>query len=352
MTRYGALLGALAAVLLSASAGAGPAGAEEPPADWLREWPKTDFAASHVPFRDIISGGPPKDGILAIDAPRFIPAEEARGSLHDNEPVITLLYRGVARAYPIRYLMWHEIVNDVVGGEPVAVTYCPLCNSGLAFKSTIDGKNLTFGVTGKLRNSDLIMYDRQTESWWQQFGGRAIVGDFAKSNTELQSIPVALESWGAYKSRDIEGKEVLAVEESGSRPYGRNPYEGYDSLPRPWLYQGDLSALSELGLKPLDRVLCVRDQAWPLDRVLKEGVIREAGVVISWTRKYHASPLDTAMIQDGRLIPSVEVVDGDGNSVAHEITFAFVFHAFMPDGTWHLGPPADMAEGTEATSVE
>ncbi len=352
MMRDGALLGALAAVLLCASAGVGSAGAEEPPANWLREWPKTDFAASNVSFGEIISGGPPKDGIPAIDVPRFIPAVAAGGSLHDNEPVLTLIYRGAARAYPIRYLMWHEIVNDVVGGEPVAVTYCPLCNSGLAFKSTVGGRDLTFGVTGKLRNSDLIMYDRQTESWWQQFGGRAIVGDFAKSNAELQPIPVSLESWGAYKARDIEGKEVLAVGESWSRPYGKNPYEGYDSLSRPWLYQGDLSGIAELGLKPLDRVICVKDQAWPLERIREEGVIREAGVVISWNGNYHASALDTAMIQEGRLIPSVEVVDGDGNPVAHEIIFAFVFHAFMPDGVWHLGPPADVAEGTEATSVE
>ena len=123
MMRDGALLGALAAVLLCASAGVGSAGAEEPPANWLREWPKTDFAASNVSFGEIISGGPPKDGIPAIDVPRFIPAVAAGGSLHDNEPVLTLIYRGAARAYPIRYLMWHEIVNDVVDGQPVLVSY-------------------------------------------------------------------------------------------------------------------------------------------------------------------------------------------------------------------------------------
>ena len=344
--------GALAAVLLFAGAEVATTAEQTPPSSWTMEWPDTDFTASLVPFDEIISGGPPKDGIPAIDNPEFVPAVEAATSLHDAEPVLTLFYRDVVRAYPLRYLMWHEIVNDEIGGEPVSVTYCPLCNSALVFKGDFRGQRLTFGVSGKLRNSDLIMYDRLTESWWQQFEGRAIVGEYAKTDSVLETIPVSVESWGAFKLRSAPGKEVLVVGGSWSRPYGRNPYEGYDTLSRPWLYQGDLSALADLGLRPLDRVVRVGGQAWPLKRVLEEGRIREFGLDISWTGQTHASALDSATIPEGRQIPSVQVVDESGSPVAHEVIFAFVFHAFEPNGTWNIGGHAGAAQGTEAASAE
>ena len=233
--------------------------------------------------------------------------------------------------------MWHEIVNDEIGGEPVVVTFCPLCNAGLAFKAMVDGRKLTFGVTGKLRNSDLIMYDRETESWWQQYEGRAIFGEYAEECAMLEQIPVAIESWAAFLERDGDDKLVLKVHDPQIRPYGNNPYRGYDSLSRPFLFSGDLSGLSEVGLKPLDRVVRVGDHAWPLDRVRDEGVIREEGLQISWTSRTHASALDTAAIAEGRPIPSIVVEDEGGIPVAHEVIFAFVFLAFQPDGTWHLG---------------
>ncbi len=145
------------------------------PSVWQREWPNTDFARHDVDYGEIISGGPPKDGIPSIDDPRFVPVAEA--DLPANEPVIGLVIDGDARAYPLRILIWHEIVNDVVGGVPVAVTFCPLCNTGIVFDRRLDGEVLEFGTTGKLRKSDLVMYDRTTESWWQQFLGEAIVGE-------------------------------------------------------------------------------------------------------------------------------------------------------------------------------
>ena len=198
----------------------------------------------------------------------------------------------------------------------------------------------------------MIMYDRQTESWWQQFEGRAIVGEFAKTDSVLETIPVALESWSAFRERSIPGKEVLFVGESWSRPYGRNPYEGYDTLSRPWLYRGDLSVLADLGLRPLDRVVRVGNNAWPLERVLEEGVIRESGLAISWTGQTHASALDSALIPEGRQIPSVNVVDESGSLVTHEVIFAFVFHAFEPNGNWKLGDHSGSVQGTEAASAE
>jgi Protein of unknown function (DUF3179) len=149
------------------------------PEKWRRaEWPRTDFSQSSVDLGEIKSGGPPKDGIPAIDNPRFEQLVGGRTegwatALADVEPVISLTIEDDARAYPLRVLTWHEIANDVVGGVPVAVTYCPLCNAALVFERTLDGRVLDFGTTGKLRHSDLVMYDRQTESWWQQFAGRS-----------------------------------------------------------------------------------------------------------------------------------------------------------------------------------
>ena len=139
---------------------------------WSWEWPKTDFKKTAVDFKEIISGGPPKDGIPSIDNPRFMPASKVNSQdLAPTEPVIGLTINGKSRAYPLRILTWHEIVNDELAGTPVTVTYCPLCNSTIVFDRRIDGKVLDFGTTGKLRNSDMVMYDRQTESWWQQLYG-------------------------------------------------------------------------------------------------------------------------------------------------------------------------------------
>ena len=115
--------------------------------------------------------------------------------MSETEPVIGLVVNGDARAYPLKILIWHEIVNDTVGGVPVTVTYCPLCNSAIVFERTVDGRVLDFGTTGKLRNSDLVMYDRQTESWWQQFSGTAIVG--AMTGTKLDDPAVTAGILGA-----------------------------------------------------------------------------------------------------------------------------------------------------------
>jgi hypothetical protein len=160
-----------------------PGAGQAEPAGWAREWPATDFSRTTLTdWSEVISGGPPRDGIPAIDAPTFI-AVGGEGRLSDAEPVMTLEMPGAApRAYPVRYLMWHEIVNDTVGEVPVAVTFCPLCNSGVTFDRRLDGAVLSFGVSGKLRHSDMIMFDRESESWWQQATGEGIVGAYSGRN--------------------------------------------------------------------------------------------------------------------------------------------------------------------------
>ncbi|MFP6767406.1 MAG: DUF3179 domain-containing (seleno)protein [Planctomycetaceae bacterium] len=198
---------------------------------WQHEWPNTDFETTSVDLAVIFSGGPPKDGIPSIDDSDFVPVGEA--DLPDREPVIGFAVGDDIRAYPLRVLMWHKIVNDVVGGVPVAVTFYPLCNAAMVF----DRRVLGFGTTGKLRYSDLVTYDRQTESWWQQFLSEAIVSDM--TGTRLKHLPARIESFAKFRER-TPGSQVLTPGISFIRCYGRNPYEGCDSLSTPWLYRGDL----------------------------------------------------------------------------------------------------------------
>ena len=227
------------------------------------------------------------------------------------------------RAYPIRYLTWHEIVNDVVGGLPVAVTFCPLCNSAMTFDRRVDGRRLSFGF---LRNSDMVMYDRETESWWQQAVGRGIVGKM--TGATLTPLPSWMESWEAFRSRNPDG---LVMEPPGrARPYGQNPYSGYDTSRSPMLYSGENPPH---GIHPLARVVRVGDRAWPLERLAEENRIAEAGVELRWEGA-QASALETKAMIDAE---GGHCRAGQGRDVAHDVMFAFAFHAFWPEGEWMLG---------------
>jgi len=297
---------------------------------WQGEWPDTDFSKTAIDFREILSGGPPKDGIPSIDDPTFEPVSEASG-MSDTEPVIGLVVNGDTRAYPLNILIWHEIVNDTVGGVPVTITYCPLCNSAIVFERAVDGRVLDFGTTGKLRNSDLVMYDRQTESWWQQFSGTAIVG--AMTGTELEMLPSRLESWALFRERAPDGK-VLVPNNVNLRAYGRNPYVSYDSRDKPYpLFLGDLPS----DINPMMRVVVVNDEAWTLPLLRERGTIEQGNVTIRWLPGQN-SALDSDRIAAGRDVGNVIVQRGQGaeaEDVVHDVTFAFVFRAFTPDGRIH-----------------
>lgn len=296
---------------------------------WRAEWPRTDFSRHAVDLTEIRSGGPPKDGIPAIDAPRFAPAG-AITDLAPTEPVIALALGGEARAYPLRILTWHEIVNDTLAGLPVAVTYCPLCNAAIAFERRVDGRELVFGTTGKLRHSDLVMYDRQTESWWQQYSGTAIVG--ALTGQQLTMLPVRIEAFERFRQRFPDG-QVLVPNEPGLRPYGANPYVGYDGARLPFLYDGSLPQ----GIAPMAYVVVVGDDAWPLDVLRAQGRIAAGDLELSWEPGQN-SALDQRLIAEGRDIGNVIVrrrIDGGFADIPHHVTFAFVFHAFQPDGRLH-----------------
>ncbi len=200
--------------------------------DWT-----TDFSRHSVPLSEFAGGGPGRDGIPPIDEPKFVSQAAADEWLADREPVLVVELGGRARAYPVQILTWHEVVNDDFVGHPIAVTFCPLCNSSLVFDRRVDGRELTFGTTGNLRNSDLVMWDRQTESWWQQFTGEAIVG--VLTGERLEALTSQTVSWKDFREK-FPGGDVLSRDTGFDRDYGRNPYEGYDRPDdRPFLFDGE-----------------------------------------------------------------------------------------------------------------
>ena len=182
-------------------------------------------ASNIVPLDQIVSGGPPPDGIPSIDNPKFVSIEEADRNLEDAELVLGLNINGDIRAYPLQILVWHEIVNDKVGNTAVTVTYCPLCFTNQVFNLTMnDGQILEFGTSGKLYNSNLVMYDRTTKSLWSQAMSQAIVGELA--GIKLERIPFDVAYWKDWKQLYPDSK-VLSKDTGSSRPYGADPYGDY-----------------------------------------------------------------------------------------------------------------------------
>ncbi len=283
---------------------------------------KTNFDKTSVDLNEIISGGVGKDGIPPIDAPRFESVPTAQSWLQPQSPVIALEINGEARAYPLAVLTRHEIVNDVVGAVPVAVTFCPLCNSALVYDRRVDGETLRFGVSGNLRHSDLIMWDDKTESWWQQFTGEAIVGDYV--GTTLDLWPSQIVGFRVFAERYPNG-QVLAGDSNATRrgSYNYNPYVGYDSDPSPFLFQG----VPDSRLFPTSRVLAglVNGQpiAYPFATLATQRVINDtvSGMaVVAFWQPGATSALDDADINASRDVGMAalysRVLDG------RELTFA------------------------------
>lgn len=184
-----------------------------------------ELSTALVPETQIFKGGPAKDGIPAIDKPHFISARKARFMKNDDR-VLGIEIAGISRAYPVKILNWHEIVNDRIGREPFSITYCPLCGTGMAFSGRVDDTKLDFGVSGLLYNSDVLLYDRQTESLWSQIMGQAITGKF--KSKKLTGLPLEHTSWADWKSRHPE-TTVLSTRTGSKRNYENNPYKGYES---------------------------------------------------------------------------------------------------------------------------
>ena len=305
------------------------------PRHWSSAFPLADFTKTVIPFIEIttVIG---RDQIPAVHNVSYLPVgDETR--LDPREPVLTLELDGSEpRAYPIRYLMFHEIANDTIDGVPVAVTYCPLCNSGMIFdrRVELDGqtREINFAVSGKLRNSDMVMYDLETESFWQQAVGEGIVGAFA--GTELTQLPGWMESWQEFTDRNPAGLVMDAPRGLGA--YGRNPYVGYDTQDRPYaqFYNGENPPHD---IPALMRVVRVGEKAWPINRLQEVSEVTESGLRITWTAG-QASAMDAGRIADGRDVGTIRVFDAEtGENMPHDVMFAFAFHAFWPEGEWMLG---------------
>ena len=198
-----------------------------------------EFPAPLVDPGEIISGGPPPDGIPPIENPIFLDVADNFDLLADNEPVVALVIGDDARAYPVSVLIWHEIVNDTVDGVPVSVTYCPLCNSAVSYRREINGVETTFGTSGRLFASALVMYDRATESLWTHFDGKAVVGVLTGAELEVFGSPLL--SWADFRINYPTGKVLDESQTGFSRNYGANPYQGYDNADtQPFLFRGPL----------------------------------------------------------------------------------------------------------------
>jgi hypothetical protein len=223
-----------------------------------------------VPRDKIVSGGPGRDGIPSIDRPKFVSAQEA--GLENGDLVLGLEISGDARAYPLDILVWHEIVNDNVGGEPVAVTYCPLCFTNQVFKRTVEGEVVEFGTSGKLYNSNLVMYDRSTESYWSQAMGQAIVGE--RTGHVLERVPFDVAYWEDWKAINPDTR-VLSQDTGFGRPYGADPYDGYYTSPSIWFPISNHD--DRLGVKEIVVGLEHDDvyRAYPLTKIESEHVIND-----------------------------------------------------------------------------
>ena len=299
---------------------------------------KTDFSKRSVEFSEISSGGPPRDGIPPIDEPVFTTFDDADGWLDAKEPVIALEIDGDARAYPLQILTWHEIVNDQVGGVPVSVTFCPLCNSAITFDRRLDGVVHDFGTSGNLRNSDLIMWDRQTETWWQQLTGEGIVGEL--TGKRLTFLPSAVISWEDFKATYPDG-QVLSRETGFNRRYGENPYVGYDRADSPpFLFRGDLDGR----LLPKERVAAVNignvDAAFPFTTLTEERVVNYTvggQDLVVFFKPGTRSALDQLLIGDSREVGATGVFLPELNG--QKLTFRAEGDKFIDNetgSTWSL----------------
>jgi len=324
---------------LIAALSAGTAGAADGLQYWRVEFPNTDFSKRAIPLSDIRSDGARKDSIPPITNPTFIPARKVQG-LGALEPVLSVVVGSDARAYPLRLMLWHEIVNDKVGDTPLLVTYCPLCNSGVVFERDVKTpggtKNLVFGNTGRLRHFDLVMYDRDTGSWWQQFTGEAVIG--AMTGTKLKPLASRVEAFGRFAAEHPDGR-VLVPNNPNARPYGATPYVRMDSSPGVGLEIYDLPE----GVRPYDRVVVVGREAWTLKMLRAKETIERDGLILSWLPGQN-SIHDTKVIAFGRDVGNVLVkkLDEDTDEwedVVHDVTFAFAFKAFVKDGALYYDLP-------------
>jgi len=267
----------------------------------------SSFDPPLVDLNRILSGGPPPDGIPPIDAPIFQTASTVHW-IECNEPVLALSVAGETRGYPVQILTWHELVNDTFEDIPVTVSYCPLCNSSLAYLRDLGDRTVTFGTSGRLFNSSLVMYDRETESLWTHFNGAAVVGELV--GTELELLPMQTLSWESFLQANPDAL-VLTRETGFDRSYGQNPYSGYDDVnTSPFAFDGE----SDPRLPAKERIVGIRrnddSAAVVLESLASAGVIEtevDGDTLSVWHLPGTATALEANAIADGRDVGAVGV---------------------------------------------
>jgi hypothetical protein len=284
--------------------------------------------ATLIDLDEIISGGPPPDGIPPIDDPVYESIDDASDWLQPTSPVMVVDIEGDARAFPLAILTWHEIVNDDIGGVPLTVTYCPLCNSALVFDRTVEGPDgvevLDFGTSGRLYQSNLVMYDRQHRNLWTQFEGEGVVGE-RFLGTRLERLPAWLLGFEEFAELHPDA-QVLSRETGHSRPYGTNPYTGYDAEgSQPFLFRGEIDGRFDAMTRLVGLAVGDDSVAVTLDRLREEQVVEvevgDRAHTVLWAPG-QASALDTAAIDDGRDVGQTAafVAELDGEPVTLEST--------------------------------
>ncbi len=277
-----------------------------------------DLKDALIPVDQIVSGGPAKDGIPAIDQPRFVQVADA-DFLQPDDMVLGLTRQGLARAYPLRILNWHEVVNDQLGSEAITITYCPLCGTGVAFDRRVKGRLLSFGVSGLLYNNDVLLYDRQTSSLWSQMMAQAISGPM--KGQRLTMMPVTHTTWSDWRHSHAQ-TQTLSTDTGHRRTYDRDPYAGYDISAEVMFPLSFKSA----GFHPKERVLGVQigtqTKAYPFVELGKtSGVITD-----TWANT-------TLTIRFDRVAGRATVHASDGTQWPAVVGYWFAWYTFHPDTT-------------------
>ncbi|MCL1601423.1 MAG: DUF3179 domain-containing protein [Actinomycetia bacterium] len=287
---------------------------------------------------EVISGGPPPDGIPPIDDPVFLDVVDNLELLPANEPVVALEINGDARAYPIRAMVWHEIVNDTVGGVPVSVTYCPLCNSAVTYERTINGVETTFGTSGRLFASALVMYDRATETLWTHYNGQAVIGVLTGEQLKAHAAP--LMAWDQFRSTYPAGKVLDWTQSGFNRDYGRNPYTGYDDPNNtPFLFRGRLDDRAAAMQRVVGVTYEGSSAAFGLETVSGgEGrasavKVGDSDLVVFWVAG-QSSALDAEQVSTGRDVGSTGVFIPHAGG--RDLTFSYDGEHFVDTETGSL----------------
>ena len=315
---------------LLALVAAGPVGAQSS-LQWTEDFPRTNFGSRSIDLSEVVTYGR-KNSIPPIDDPRFAPVADLTG-IGGFEPVLSIGINGDFRAYPLRVLLFHEIVNDTVGDVPVVVSYCAFCNSGIVFDRRVGDRVLEFGNTGTYWHFGMMLYDKATQSWWQQFIGEAVVGDLL--GTRLESIPARLESLARFRERAPDGK-LLVPNDPASRQYGLTPYGGYDR-PLPSVARDRYPYDLPVGVEPLARVVIVGDEAWTVELLRSRGDMAAGDLRLTWEQGQNAVH-DQRVISEGRDVGNILVqreTEAGLEDVRYDVSFAFAFAAFVLDGTMH-----------------